>query len=236
MYLKSVLFRLNWVYWILILIIANADPDPGVQKQYGYTGIRLQKTGFSVHCRVADLYGIHLIRIRIQHFRLNTDPDSHPIRILGFWWPKIENIHCWKKIKFLDKKLQITHPSGLHKGRPSYKRSLQLSKENIQPFKTRNFLIFFLLLSVLWIVFALLDPDPLFRLNPGTLCWYLCCCGVGESVELTPPDQAAHLITLIEEGDEPFNEVRDTSPTYFELPRPKEQALFLGIRIQIPHL
>jgi hypothetical protein len=25
--------------------------------------------------RVADSYGIHLIRIRIQHFRLNTDPD-----------------------------------------------------------------------------------------------------------------------------------------------------------------
>jgi hypothetical protein len=30
----------------------------------------------------------------------------------------------------------------------------------------------------------------------------------GESVELTPPDQASHLITLIEEGDEPFNEVQ----------------------------
>ncbi len=26
---------------------------------------------------------IHLIRIRIQHFWLNTDPDP------GFWWPKI---------------------------------------------------------------------------------------------------------------------------------------------------
>ncbi len=27
---------------------------------------------------------IHFIRIRIQHFRLNTDPDPDPIRILGF--------------------------------------------------------------------------------------------------------------------------------------------------------
>ena len=26
-------------------------------------------------------------------------------------------------------------------------------------------------------------------------------------MELTPPDQSSHLITLIEEGDEPFNEV-----------------------------
>ncbi len=99
-----------------------------------------------------------------------------------------------------------------------------------------KFLNFFLLLSVLWIIFALLgiltrlNPDPIrIRIrNPGTLS-VLC---VGESVELTPPDQAAHLITLIEEGDEPFNEVRrDTSPKYFELPRPQDQAIFLGIRI-----
>jgi hypothetical protein len=27
---------------------------------------------------------IHLIRIRIQHFRLNTDPEPDPIRIQGF--------------------------------------------------------------------------------------------------------------------------------------------------------
>ncbi len=27
---------------------------------------------------------VHLIRIRIQHFRLNTDPDPDPIRIQGF--------------------------------------------------------------------------------------------------------------------------------------------------------
>jgi hypothetical protein len=55
----------------------------------------------------------------------------------------------WKnlqlKIKmFLDQKLQFMHLSlGLHKGRPSYKRSLQLSKENVQHFKTWKFSIFF---------------------------------------------------------------------------------------------
>jgi hypothetical protein len=31
-------------------------------------------------CRIL----IHFIRIRIQHFRLNTDPDPDPIRIQGF--------------------------------------------------------------------------------------------------------------------------------------------------------
>jgi hypothetical protein len=32
--------------------------------------------------------------------------------------------------------LPIPRPPSMHKGRPSYKRSLQLSKENIQHFKT----------------------------------------------------------------------------------------------------
>ncbi len=57
---------------------------------------------------------IHFIRIRIQHFGLNTDPDPKRIRI-----------------------------QGLHKERPSYRRSLQLSKENVQHFKTWDFIIFF---------------------------------------------------------------------------------------------
>jgi hypothetical protein len=33
---------------------------------------------------------IHLIRIRIRHVRLNTDPDP------GFWWPKIAKKFSWK--------------------------------------------------------------------------------------------------------------------------------------------
>jgi hypothetical protein len=45
---------------------------------------------------------------------------------------------------------------GLHKGLLSYRRSLQLSKENIQHLKTLNFLIFLFL----WVIFALLDRDP----------------------------------------------------------------------------
>ncbi len=105
---------------------------------------------------------IHLIRIRIQHFRLKTDSDP------GLWWPKLVKNYSWKKIKFfLDQKLQFTFLSqGLHKGRPSYKRILHLSKEDIQHLKTWNFLIFFLLL---WVIFALLDPDPLTWLNPDLI-------------------------------------------------------------------
>jgi hypothetical protein len=58
----------------------------------------------------------------------------------------------WKKltaekkiINFFDQKLQLQYLSpGLHKEHPSYRRSLQPSKENIQHFKKLNILIFFL--------------------------------------------------------------------------------------------
>ncbi len=55
---------------------------------------------------------------------------------------------------------------GLHKGRPSCKRSLQLSKENIQHFKKWNFLNFFLLL---WVIFGLLNPDPDSEYGSGSI-------------------------------------------------------------------
>ncbi len=57
----------------------------------------------------------------------------------------------WAKIAIL------LIPRPLWKGRPpSYRRSLQLSKENIQHFKTWNFRTFFYFCGS----FAFLDPDP----------------------------------------------------------------------------
>jgi hypothetical protein len=38
----------------------------------------------TVTCKYCGLIRIHLIRIRSQHFRLNTDPDPDPIRIQWF--------------------------------------------------------------------------------------------------------------------------------------------------------
>jgi hypothetical protein len=52
---------------------------------------------------------IHLIRIRIQHFRLITDPDSDPIRIQGFD-QKLEKMYSGKKVLSLYQKLQFTYP------------------------------------------------------------------------------------------------------------------------------
>ncbi len=45
---------------------------------------------------------IHLIRIRIHHFRLNTNPDADPILIQGFYNQKLKKIYSWnKKLRFL---------------------------------------------------------------------------------------------------------------------------------------
>jgi hypothetical protein len=45
----------------------------------------------------------------------------------------------------------------LHRGRPSYRRSLKLSKKGTSSTSKHEFFYFFLLL---WVIFALLDPDP----------------------------------------------------------------------------
>jgi hypothetical protein len=56
---------------------------------------------------------------------------------------KIEKNSTEKKINLFGSKTTIYLSLELHKGRPSYGRNLQLSKENIQYFKTCTFLNFF---------------------------------------------------------------------------------------------
>jgi hypothetical protein len=67
------------------------------------------------------------IRIRIQI----------QIQIQGFDDQKFEKIYSWKFLfYFFDKKITIYLSLGLHKGRPSYRRSLHPPKEKVQHFKT----------------------------------------------------------------------------------------------------
>ncbi len=75
---------------------------------------------------------------------VSADSNTDPV------WPKIEKNYNWKK---LYQKLSLV----LLKGRPSFRRSLQPSKENIQLFKTLNFITF---LNFCGSFFALLVPDP----------------------------------------------------------------------------
>ncbi len=89
--------------------------------------------------------------------------DRDTIRIQGFDDQKFKKIYSWKKVIFF-----------WIKNCPGHRRSLQLSKENIQPFKTWNFLIFFYfcvssLPSWIQIRVPSPDPDPLTLLNPDPI-------------------------------------------------------------------
>ncbi len=64
--------------------------------------------------------------MRIQHFRLNTDPVPDLMRIQGFDNPKLDKIYICKKMFYIFflLKIEIYLSLGLRKGRPSYRRSL----------------------------------------------------------------------------------------------------------------
>jgi hypothetical protein len=95
------------------------------------------------------------IRIRIQHFRMTTNPYPAPFRIQGFHDQKLKKNYSRNLLFIFFGSIYLS--LGLHKVCRSYRRSLQLSKEAIQHFKTWTFTTFFL---ILWVIFVLLDPDP----------------------------------------------------------------------------
>ncbi len=84
-------------------------------------------------------------------------------------WKKI---YSWKKLHFFGSKNTIYLPLGLHKGHPTYKRSLQLSKEL---FIIWNSLIFSTFVGNFcppgsgFHPLTRSNPDPLTRLNPDPI-------------------------------------------------------------------
>jgi hypothetical protein len=82
---------------------------------------------------------------------MNPDPDKDPAFDVnpnpdpGFWWPKSEKKNTAENLfsKLFWSKIAIYLSPGLQKGRPSYRRSLEPSKENIQHFKRWNSLTVF---------------------------------------------------------------------------------------------
>jgi hypothetical protein len=91
---------------------------------------------------------------------LDTDPEFQvnpdQIRIQGFDDQKLKKKTQLKFFSlFFEQKLQFTFTQAFPKGRPSYSRSIQPSKEDIQYFKNEIYVHFFL---SLWASFALLDP------------------------------------------------------------------------------
>jgi hypothetical protein len=96
---------------------------------------------------------IHLTRIRIQHFMLNTDPDLDPIRIQGFDDQKLEKIYSLKNSIFLIKNynLPITRPlertSKLQKKPSAFKRE----HPALQNMKFLNFFLHLWVILPSWI-------------------------------------------------------------------------------------
>ncbi len=82
---------------------------------------------------------IHLIIWYGSGSRLNTDLDTDP----GFWWPKIEKIYSWKKNIKKCYHTIIYLSLDLHKGSPSYKRSLQPLQREHSALQNMKFLYFF---------------------------------------------------------------------------------------------
>jgi hypothetical protein len=79
-----------------------------------------------------------------------VDPD--PIRVRIERKNTAENMSSFKIAIYLS--------LGLHIGRPSYRRSLQPSKVNIQQHFKNGSLVTFTLVYFFGSFFALLDPDP----------------------------------------------------------------------------
>ncbi len=101
-----------------------------------------------LHGSVVDLDSLNPDRIRIG---IRTQ-----FRIQGFDDQKLRKKYTAEKNYFFSK-IVMYLSLGLLNGHPSYRRSLQPSKENIQHFKIWNLFTFFLFL---WVIFSLLDPDP----------------------------------------------------------------------------
>ncbi len=98
---------------------------------------------------------------------LNTNLDP------GFRWPKTEkNVQLTKRIRyFLNKKLLFTYSKvsirDVRRPTSNYRRRLPSALKREHPtLQNMKFLNFFLFL---WVIFALLDPDPLTWLNPNTI-------------------------------------------------------------------
>jgi hypothetical protein len=103
---------------------------------------------------------IHLIRIRIQHFRLNTDLD--PIWIQGFNDQKMKKVQL-KKLHFFGSKTTIyLSIKNVQVTEETFRSQKRPSKSNTSKHELKKNLL-------LWVIFALLDPDPLTLLNPDLI-------------------------------------------------------------------
>jgi hypothetical protein len=114
----------------------------------------------------------------------------------------MEKNYSWKKINFFLKSKTTIYEYlslSLHKERPSYRRSLQLSKEAIQHFKTWTLKKKFYFNGSFvpsWIRIRIRipnpDPDPLTRLNPDPIRIRICNPASGSYLTFHPLPPQGH--------------------------------------------
>ncbi len=121
--------------------------------------------------RVADPHWFYAVSD--PAFFLSADPD--PGSWSRVWWPKIEKYLQF----FFGSKIAIYLSLGLHKGRPSYRKSLQPSKKEHPALQNMKILYFFYFCGTflpswirIWIqqlkfmrIHAVPDPQPWSRIN-----------------------------------------------------------------------
>jgi hypothetical protein len=111
---------------------------PDHRIRYGIRVFVAPKSRSRQDLKVVFRIRIHWARIRIQQFRLNTDPDP------GFWWPKIEkNFLLNQKFIYFISKSAIYLSLCLHQGPSSERRSFQHYKREHPALQNMKFLNFF---------------------------------------------------------------------------------------------
>jgi hypothetical protein len=151
--------------WVKILKFSVADQDPGNGSEDPHSGsginIRIRNSGWTV-------IPLHLARVSDPHwFNADLDPaDPDSGSGCRVWWPKIE-----KKLMagnliyiFLIKNCNLLIPRPPLRTLKLQEKPSALKREHpvVQYLKTWKFWIFFLFL---WVIFALLDPDPSTQIN-----------------------------------------------------------------------
>jgi hypothetical protein len=119
--------------------------DSSTSKRHGFDDQKLKKITAEKYVDIFLIKNYNLLiptgRVSDPHW-LNADPDTDPDPAFFLipdpgsgsrvWWSKIEkNLQLEDLIKFFWSKIATYLSLGLHKGRPSYRRNLQPSKENI---------------------------------------------------------------------------------------------------------
>jgi hypothetical protein len=97
----------------------------------------LLSTHENLSCKPHVIVAALSMRIQNQHF------TSMRIRIQGFDDKKFKILQLKKMNVIVFLKIAIYSSLGLHKGRSSYRRNLQPSKDNIHHFKTSHLFFFY---------------------------------------------------------------------------------------------